>query len=80
MKVVLDRGSPTFSRRALSTKAWRNLSKTPSCTMSREADTHRWPVVLKADSTAAFTARSKSVSSKTMMAFLPPISATTNLL
>ncbi len=61
-------------RRAMATKAFANSSIRLSWTMRREAEVQRWPVVLKALSIAARTARSRSASWQMIIAFFPPIS------
>jgi len=50
-----------------------------SRTITREQAEHFWPWKPKAEYTTPITASSRSASSSMMMAFLPPISATTRL-
>ena len=47
--------------------------------MTREAAEHFWPAKPNALATSAGTASSRSASESTIIAFLPPISATTRL-
>ena len=54
-------------------------SATAASTITRLQAVQRWPVVPKADQTIPSTARSRSASASTTIAFLPPSSRATRL-
>ena len=77
--VFSSRPGPSRSRSARSQIILRSRSWTFSCTTSRLVAVHRWPVVPKAPHSTPSSARSKSASSITSIAFLPPISSDSRL-
>ena len=74
MMFALSRVSPTFSLAARSTKRRRNSSYTFSCTSTFSTDMQICPWCMKLPKLAAALARSRSASSHTMSASLPPSS------
>ena len=71
---------PTLSARTASERRSTNASWIPSCTSSRFAQTHVWPVLRNFDAIAPSTAASRSASSKTRSGALPPSSSETFLI
>ena len=71
---------PTRRARTASEKRSTNASWIPSCTSSRFAQTHVWPVLRNFDAIAPSTAASRSASSKTSSGALPPSSSETFLI
>ena len=71
---------PTFRARTASERRSTNASWMPSCTSSRFAQTHVWPVLRNFDAIAPSTAASRSASSKTRSGALPPSSSETFLI
>src|SRR2546425_1560748 len=73
--VLASRPGPRRSRSARSHTILSSLSCTRSCTTRRLVAVQRWPVVPNAPHSAPSRARSRSASSMTSIAFLPPISS-----
>ena len=76
--VVGSSGSPSTSASARATRRSTTAVATPFCRISREVEVHRWPEVPKAPNRAPSSTRSRSASSSTTMAFLPPSSRLTS--
>src|SRR6266511_3836924 len=66
--------TPSRSCSAAETRRDASASYAPSWTITRDAAVQRWPEVPNADQRIPSTARSRSASSRTMIAFLPPSS------
>ena len=79
MYVPYASGSPTVTAATRSASLDTKRSYTGRVTMAREQAEHFCPWNPKADTATPSTAASTSASSSTMMASLPPISATTRL-
>src|ERR1035437_6476745 len=77
--VPFARPSPSTSVRARASSMETNVSCTPSCTTRRLVAVQRWPVVPNAPQSTPSSARSRSASSRTIIAFLPPISSDSRL-
>src|SRR5437899_7887378 len=73
--VLASSPGPRRSRSARSHTILSSLSCTRSCTTRRLVAVQRWPVVPNAPHSAPSRARSRSASSMTSIAFLPPISS-----
>src|SRR5438477_652694 len=79
MSVAGSKPLPTFSLAMRVRSFWVSFSLTPSCTIRRLQAVQRCPVVPNALQRIPSTARSRSASSITRMAFFPPISSATRL-
>ena len=73
------RGSPCGSVRALAANFSTNASATFSSTISRSVDMQICPILAKQPNAAAFTASSRSASSRMTIGALPPSSSSTGL-
>ncbi len=64
----------SFIARTRSVSRRVNSSATASCTNSRSIEMHSWPALENSARSAPSTARPRSASSSTIIAFLPPSS------